>query len=92
MFISRRRIVNYSSRVTRTTMHRVVFPATIVSAYHAFSWATVIIPAYRLAVNNHMAVMPVHATKEKERRKMDAWRPIDIAMMMIAYVMTPANW
>ncbi len=92
MFISRRRVVNYSSRVTRTTMHRVVFPTTIVSAYYAFSWATVIIPAHRLAVNNHMAVMPVHATKEKERRKMDAWRPIDIAMMMIAYVMTPANW
>ena len=73
-------------------MYSVVLPAIVVSTYYSFSRTTVIIPANWFAVYHYMTVMPVHATKEKERRKMDTWRPIDIAMVMIAYVMTPANW
>ena len=79
-------------RVTCTTMYSVVLPAVVVSTYYSFPRTTVIIPANRFAVNHYMTIMPVHATKEKERRKMNTRRPINIAMVMVANVMTPVHW
>ena len=92
MLIACRRTVNHAVRVTCPAMHRVMLPAAIVTAYYAFSGAAVIIPAHWLAMDDHMAVVPMHAAKEKEGRKANAWRPVYIAMVMVVYMVSPANW
>ena len=69
MLIARRRTVNHAVRVTCPVVHRVMLPAAIVTAYYAFSRAAVIIPTHWLAMDDHMAVVPMYAAEEKKAER-----------------------
>ena len=90
MFVSRRRTAHYAFRITCPAMYCIVLPTAIVTTYNTFSWATVVITAHGLTVNDYVTVMPVHTTEKEKSRKVYTGRPIYIAMLVIAYVMTPA--
>ena len=82
--------MNNAFRITRPAMHSVVLPAAIIAAYHPFSWATVVVPTNGLTVNDHVTIVPMYATEKEESRKAYTGRPINVAIVMIAYVVTPA--